>query len=135
MIERSQSYAYFRQDLGKSCWDYARSSPITVTDVQIATGEAIAELDAGFLRVRSDRLSPSERRYLSGMAELGGGPHSSGKIAHVLGRPVRSVAASRAKLIEKGMICSPAYGNAEFTVPFFDEYLWRVVPGTATRTM
>ena len=89
----------------------------------------MAELDAGFFRVRFDRLAPSEKRYLRAMAALGGGPHRSGSVARVLGKPVRSVAPVRAKLIAKGMIYSPIHGDTAFTVPLFDGYLKRAMPG------
>jgi len=62
------------------------------------------------------------------MAELGPGPHCTGDIAQVLGRESRTVAPTRAKLIDKGMIYSPAHGSAVFTVPLFDAYLRRVMP-------
>ena len=62
------------------------------------------------------------------MAELGGGPHRSGEIANVLAQSVRVVAPTRAKLISKGMIYSPAHGDTAFTVPLFDAYLRRVMP-------
>lgn len=62
------------------------------------------------------------------MAELAEGPHRSGEVAHVLARSVRTVAPTRAKLIDKGMIYSPAHGDTAFTVPLFDAYLRRVVP-------
>lgn len=35
---------------------------------------------------------------------------------------------SRAHLIKKGMIYSPAHGDTAFTVPLFDEYLRRTMP-------
>ena len=62
------------------------------------------------------------------MAGLGSGPHRSGEIAQVLAQSVRVVAPTRAKLIGKGMIYSPAHGDTAFTVPLFDVYLRRVMP-------
>jgi hypothetical protein len=63
------------------------------------------------------------------MADLGPGPHRSGDIAARLGRKVSSLATTREKLIAKGMIWSPAHGDTAFTVPLFDEYLRRSMPG------
>ena len=96
--------------------------------MQTATREAVAELDASFFRVRFDRLAPSEKQYLRAMAELGGGFHRSGEVARELGKAVRAVAPTRAKLIRKGMVYSPAHGDTAFTVPLFDEYLKRAIP-------
>ena len=129
ITRHTQRYPYFLQVWGKNCWECASKSPIDAKHVQAATKQAVAELDAGFFRVRFDRLAPSEKRYLRAMAALGGGPHRSGSVARVLGKPVRSVAPVRAKLIAKGMIYSPIHGDTAFTVPLFDGYLKRAMPG------
>ncbi len=128
IIRRTHGYPYFLQEWGKHCWDVAESSPITVANVDAATAAAVADLDAAFFRVRFERLAPAQKRYLRAMAELGPGPHRSGGIADVLGKAVTSVAPTRAQLIEKGMIYSPAHGDTAFTVPLFDQYLRRTMP-------
>jgi hypothetical protein len=107
----------------------ADASPITSEDVKIASTSAIAALDESFFRVRFDRLTPSEKRYLRAMAELGAGPHRSGDIAEVLGRPVNSFGPTRNQLISKGMIWSPSHGDTAFTVPMFDAFMKRIMPG------
>lgn len=131
ITEHTHRYPYFLQEWGKNCWDCADESPITVRDVEAATTRAVAELDAGFFRVRFDRLAPAEKRYLRAMASLGVGPHRSGAVASMLGKTVRSVAPIRAKLIGKGMIYSPAHGDTAFTVPLFDGFLKRMMPEDA----
>ncbi|MCY4343469.1 MAG: ATP-binding protein [Gammaproteobacteria bacterium] len=128
IVRQTQCYPYFLQEWGKHSWDCAETSPIKAQDVVAATAQATAELDASFFRARFDRLTPSERRYLRAMAELGPGPHRSGEISRILAKGVGAVAPTRAKLINKGMIYSPAHGNTGFTVPLFDEYLKRVIP-------
>ena len=130
ILRRTRSYPYFLQEWGKHCWDCAEDSPIDVGHVELATVTATAELDASFFRVRYDRLTPKEKLYLRAMAELGPGPHRSGKVAELLERPVQSAAPIRANLIAKGMIYSPAHGDTAFTVPMFDEYLRRTLPET-----
>ena len=117
------------QEWGKHAWDTATTSPITLDDVQRASRTAIAALDESFFRVRLDRLTPLERRYLRAMAELGSGPHRSGDIAVVLRRPVTALGPTRAQLISKGMIWSPGHGDSAFTVPLFDEFMRRIMPG------
>jgi hypothetical protein len=128
ILRQTRGYPYFLQEWGKHSWDCAQASPIGLADVHAATERAIAELDMSFFRVRFDRLAPSEKRYLRAMAELGPGPHRSGDIAQVMGREVPTVAPTRAKLIEKGMIYSPSHGDTSFTVPLFDGYMRRVMP-------
>jgi hypothetical protein len=61
------------------------------------------------------------------MAELGPGPHRSGDIANRLDAKVQSVAPTRAGLIAKGMIYSPSHGDTAFTVPWFDQFMRRVM--------
>lgn len=128
ILKQTQSYPYFLQEWGKHSWQCATASPITRNDTISANDLAISELDASFFRVRFDRLTPSEKKYLRAMAELGPGPHRSGDIAHLLKKEVQTVAPTRATLINKGMVYSPAHGDNSFTVPLFDEYMKRVIP-------
>lgn len=130
IVAKTQGYPYFLQEWGTRCWDVATDSPITLADVTTATTLVVATLDDSFFRVRFDRLTPSEKRYLRAMAELGPGPHRSGDIASVLGHDSQSVAPTRAKLIRKGMVWSPSHGDTAFTVPLFDEFMRRIMPGS-----
>lgn len=63
------------------------------------------------------------------MAALGPGPHRSGDIAEKLNRKVTGLAMIRNGLIAKGMIWSPNHGDTAFTVPLFDEFMKRIMPG------
>ncbi len=131
ILRKTRGYPYFLQEWGKHSWDVADESPITLQDVENATVTAIAALDESFFRVRFDRLTPSEKRYLRAMAELGPGPHRSGDIAEQLDREVTSLGPTRSQLIVKGMIWSPSHGDTAFTVPLFDEFMKRTMPGEA----
>ena len=129
ITKQTQGYPYFLQEWGKHAWDRADESPITLADVNAASTITIAALDDSFFRVRFDRLTPSEKKYLRAMADLGPGPHRSGDIAERLERNVRSVAPTRNNLIKSGMIWSPNHGDTAFTVPLFDEFMRRIMPG------
>jgi hypothetical protein len=65
--------------------------------------------------------------------ELGPGPHRSGDIADQLGRKVTSLGPIRNQLIAKGMVWSPNHGDTAFTVPLFDEFMRRIMPGDEWR--
>lgn len=121
-------YPYFLQEWGYQTWNLAERSPITLQDVIGATDKVISRLDTNFFRVRFDRLTPSEKNYLRAMAELGSGAQKSSDIAAVLGAKVNSLGPVRAKLIKKGMIYSPTYGDMAFTVPLFDKFIRRMIP-------
>jgi len=126
-------YPYFVQEWGKHAWQVANSSPITAEDVATAHPLVIAALDKSFFLVRFDRSTPVEKVYLRAMSELGAGPHRSGDIARVLGREVTSFGPVRNKLITKGMIWSPSHGDTAFTVPLFDTFMKRMMPGQEWR--
>lgn len=128
IVSKTSGYPYFLQEWGKHAWDAAVKSPITSADAVEATARALAELDASFFRVRLDRLTAAEKKYIRAMAELGPGPHRSGDIAACLGRKVESVAPTRSSLIKKGMVYAPNHGDTAFTVPLFDEYMRRAMP-------
>lgn len=128
VLRQTLGFPYFLQEWGKHSWNVAAASPIGVEDATRATGAALAELDDSFFRVRFDRLTPAEKRYMRAMAELGAGPHRSGDIAEVLGRKVTTVAPTRNTLIAKGMIYSPSHGDTAFTVPLFDGFMKRIMP-------
>ncbi len=127
IVQATECYPYFLQAWGQHCWQVAQQSPITLADAQQATEIAIAQLDSSFFRVRFDRLTPSEKRYMRAMAELGPGPHRSGDVAEILHRPVNSIAPTRSSLIRKGMAYSPAHGDIAFTVPLFDGFMQRIM--------
>jgi hypothetical protein len=127
IVQATECYPYFLQAWGQHCWQEAQQSPITHADARQATEIAIAQLDSSFFRVRFDRLTPSEKRYMRAMAELGPGPHRSGDVAEILQRPVNSIAPTRSSLIRKGMAYSPAHGDIAFTVPLFDGFMQRIM--------
>lgn len=128
IVAMTHGYPYFLQEWGKHAWDMAPQSPITNEDVDNASATTIATLDESFFRVRFDRLTGAEKKYLRAMATLGSGPHRSGDIAEKLSRNVQSVAPVRSSLISKGMVWSPTHGDTAFTVPLFDEFMRRIMP-------
>lgn len=134
IIQETRGYPYFLQEWGKHSWDAAAASPIDLHDVEQATQSAIAALDESFFRVRFDRLTPLEKKYLRAMAELGAGPHRSGDIAEQMGRDVTKLGPTRSQLILKGMIWSPSHGDTAFTVPLFDEFMKRIMPDDSWKT-
>ena len=133
ILQVTKGYAYFLQQWGSHTWRAANESPIDSDDVGVASVTAVAALDESFFRVRFDRLTPKEKKYLRAMAELGEGPHRSGDIATCYKARVSSLAPTRSSLIVKGMVWSPNHGDTAFTVPMFDEFMKRTMPGNEWR--
>lgn len=128
VIRVTEGYPYFLQQWGHEAWNFSDGPRITRQDIDVATEAAIKKLDESFFRHRFDRCTPSEKRYLRALAELGPGHHKSGNIAERLHLKTTSVAPTRSKLIIKGMIYSHQHGDTAFTVPLFDAYMRRVMP-------
>jgi hypothetical protein len=124
----TKGYPYFLQEWGYQSWNRAEASPITLQAVNDASATVVQRLDENFFRVRFDRLTPGERRFLRAMAGLGSGARRSSDIADALGVKINSLGPTRANLIQKGMIYSPAHGDMAFTVPLFDEFMLRAMP-------
>ena len=78
--------------------------------------------------MRFDKLTPAGCAYTLATAELGEGPHRSGHIAAVQGRQLTSLGPTRAGLIDKGVVYTPAHGDTAFTVPLSHHFQRRVMP-------
>ncbi len=128
VFQLTKGYPYFLQEWAYQSWNLAPTNSITLEVVKNATATVIPRLDKNFFRVRFDRLTPSEKRFLRAMAELGPGAQRTGDIAESLGVKITSLGPMRAKLIKKGMIYSPAHGDMAFTVPLFNELMIRAIP-------
>ncbi|WP_239031920.1 ATP-binding protein [Paroceanicella profunda] len=128
IMRRTECYPYFLQQWAYDSWNVASGHAITEKDVVQATEKSLVALDESFFKVRFERCTPSEKRYMRALAEHGTGAHRSGDIAEALGMNTTSAAPTRSNLIKKGMIYSPAYGDTAFTVPLFDEYMRRTIP-------
>ena len=128
ILKATQNYPYFIQEWGFQVWNRAPSSPIAREAVADATPDVISHLDGNFFRVRFDRLTVLQQKYLRAMAELGPGPHKTGKIAATLGVGAASVATVRQQLVNKGMVWSQRHGETAFTVPLFDSFMKRQMP-------
>ncbi len=128
ILRVTERYPYFIQEWGSHVWNAAPKSPITQADVVATEPAVIRHLDANFFRVRFDRLTVLQQRYLRAMAELGPGPHKTGDISATLGVEANAVATARQQLIAKGMIWSQRHGETAFTVPLFDSFMKRQIP-------
>src|SRR3954454_3613868 len=129
MYAATGGYPYFIQAYGKTVWDRAPRSPITVADVVVAAPEAERELAVGFFGSRYERATPGERDYLRAMADAAG-PYSdavgwvtTAEVADVRGRKPQSLSPARDSLLKKGLIYSGERGRIAFTVPHFGRYL------------
>lgn len=125
IIDYTEGYPYFLQEYGKLVWDVTRETPITRADVEESEDAVEAKLDSSFFRVRTDRVTELELQYMRAMAELGSGAQSAKDVSKLMGRTSEQLGPTRSRLIEKGLLYTPAHGLAAFTVPQFDRYMRR----------
>jgi hypothetical protein len=124
-LEATGCYPNFLQELGYAVWPLADGEEITASDIEEAIPYYESKLDGSFFRVRLDRCSPSQVRYLKAMASLGPEPQKAQDVAGRLGKQSNQVAPTRAELISMGLLYTPSYGYAAFTVPHFDSFIRR----------
>jgi len=125
ILEYTEGYPYFIQEFGRAVWNLAEGPVVMATDADAALTLVEAELDESFFRSRIQRSTAEERRYMRAMAELGPDGQKAADVAEVLGKSSEQVAPLRARLINKGLLYTPRYGFAKFTVPQFDRFMRR----------
>ena len=129
LLETTACFPYFLQEFGKAAWDVAEGPDrITLDEVERSIPVALAELDDGFFRVRAERTNDTERAYLRTMAELAPGPVRSADVARLLGTTTSSLAPARDHLIKRALCYSPRFGEIDFTVPLFADFMKRWLP-------
>lgn len=129
ILRATERYPYFLQQWAHDAWNIAQTpKKITWADVLDATDTSHQTLDESFFRVRYDRCTPAERVYMRGLAELGVGTHRNSDVADIMGSTVAKIGPTRGKLVKKGMVYSPSFGDVCFTVPLFDQFMRRLVP-------
>jgi hypothetical protein len=122
---RTQGYPFFLQEWASATWNNAEGPAISLDDVNVSYTETLALLDAGFFRVRIDRLTKAEIQFVKTMSEMGDGPYAMADIAKAMDRTQQSLGPMRANIIAKGMIYSTDHGYLDFTVPLFAEFMRR----------
>jgi hypothetical protein len=125
VVEYTEGYPYFIQEYGNVLWDLTDQPPIALEDVRNARDAVEAKLDGSFFRVRAERTTELELRYMRAMAELGPEPQQAKDVAKPLGRTSEQLGPTRSRLIDKGLLYTPGHGLAAFTVPQFDRYMRR----------
>lgn len=125
VVSYTEGYPYFIQEYGKILWDEAAHAPIDRLIVEEVRPLVEAKLDGSFFRVRAERTTELELQYLRAMAHLGPEPQRAADVARVMNRTSEQLGPVRARLIDKGLLYTPGFGLAAFTVPQFDRYMRR----------
>ena len=125
IIRATGSYPYFIQEFCYQVWNNADGDTITLKDVKGSEKQYIETLDNGFFMVRFERCTDREKNFMYAMVDCGELPCTISNVAKNMKKQVTQISPIRAQLINKGLIYAAKYGEIDFTVPKFDEFLIR----------
>lgn len=126
MARASMGHPFMVQLIGFYSWQEAArraSDLLSLADAQKGIEKAVSRFEAAVIRPTLSRLSPAKVAYLRAMAACKGEAVQSKDVAEALGKRATEVSATRARLIDAGIIDSPSYGKARFALPYLREYL------------
>ncbi|SMD04023.1 ATP-binding protein [Sporomusa malonica] len=126
ILRITEGYPYFLQEYGKQVWAFIKNENIDITSVREAYPSFEKSLDDSFFKVRYDRATPKEKEFMHAMVACDGLPCTIAQIAGKMNTSVQSISPVRGQLIYKGFIYAPGYGEVDFTVPQFNQYLKRI---------
>ncbi len=125
--KRTCGYPFFIQELAFNTWNCASTNCLTLKDVNQAYPITLKNLDESFFRVRFDRLTPREVKFVRTLASLGEGPCAMEDLLTALNSTSSKISPVRSALIKKGVLYSPQHGKIAFTAPLFADFVNRDV--------
>lgn len=131
LVGHVASYPFFAQLYAEETWKAAGTpsdrpgAVITAAHVAVAADPVLRRLDEGLYRIRFDKASAAEQAYLGAMAATGDDRITSGDVARRLGKTTQDASQLRDRLMQKGVVYSPAHNVLEFSVPGFAAYVRR----------
>lgn len=126
IIEITKGYPFFIQQLCQVVYENTDSKLITKKDVENHFTEFLDVLDNGFFKVRYERCSNMDKKFVFAMVKCGELPCTISNVANNMHKNVSSVSPTRAQLINKGIIYPVRYKELDFTVPQFSGFIQRL---------
>jgi hypothetical protein len=125
IMELTKCYPFFIQQLCQIVFQSSNDNMIDIQDVENGVTDFFKVLDVGFFRVRYERCSDGDKKFIFAMVKCGELPCTILNIAQNLKKNVSSISTTRAQLINKGLIYSVRYKELDFTVPEFSGFIQR----------
>lgn len=126
IIEITKGYPYFIQQFCNIVYDEAEDKQINSKLIEKVTSLFFETLDSGFFKVRYERCSDMDKRFIFAMVKCGKLPCTISNISRYFGRNGKAISPTRAQLINKGIIYPVKYGELDFTVPEFSGFIRRL---------
>lgn len=136
ILNATGNYPFFIQQYGKIIWKLSNGTgyKFTKEDVESVYNEYIEKLDDSFFSTRFNKSTKAEKNLLFSMASFDKFPCSTKELAIKMNSDQSKISPIRNNLINKGLLYAPSYGEIDFTVPFFDDYLRRILLKTGEDT-
>lgn len=126
IVNITKGYPFFIQQLCQVVYKNTNTKVIHKIDVDSNIKEFFELLDIGFFKVRYERCSDGEKKFIFAMTACGELPCIISNVAKKLNKKVRTISPTRAQLINKGIIFPVRYSELDFTVPEFVGYIQRL---------
>ena len=126
IITITKGYPFFIQQMCQIVFQQTSKKNIDLTDVYACLDSFFQTLDNGFFKVRYQRCSEMDKKFLFAMVACGELPCTITNVAANMKKSVQSISTIRAQLINKGIIYAATYKELDFTVPEFDGFIKRL---------
>ena len=126
IIAVTKGYPFFIQQMCQIVYQESEGKYIDSAHVEKCMEEFFGTLDNGFFKVRYERCSDSDKKFVFAMVKCGELPCTISNVAKNLKKDVTSISTIRAQLISKGIIYPVRYKELDFTVPEFTGYIQRL---------
>lgn len=126
IIDITKGYPFFVQQLCQIVFQKKKGNMIDISDVKDSISEFFDILDSGFFKVRYERCTESDKKFIFAMVACNKLPCTISNVAMIMNRQVKSISTARAQLINKGIIYAVKYKELDFTVPEFSGFIKRL---------
>ena len=125
IINITKGYPFFIQQLCQIVYKETNKNIIEIDDIKNIIEMFFNTLDTGFFKVRYERCSDGDKKFIFAMVKCDELPCTISNIAGQLKKKVKTISPTRAQLINKGIIYPVRHSELDFTVPEFSGFVQR----------
>ena len=126
IIKITKGYPFFIQQMCQVVYKNTDEKIIQEIHIDDNIDEFFKLLDIGFFKVRYERCSDGEKKFVFAMVSCGELPCTISNVSKKLDKKVKTISPTRAQLINKGIIYPVRHSELDFTVPEFSGYIQRL---------
>lgn len=125
IISITNGYPFFIQQLCQIVYKETDKNIIEIDDIKNIIKMFFDTLDTGFFKVRYERCSDGDKKFVFAMVKCDELPCTISNISKQLKKKVKTISPTRAQLINKGIIYPVRHSELDFTVPEFNGFIQR----------